>query len=276
MGTPSFYWYPDEDGSLQRLDLGEALSDIEETNGADVADSYAADRTPFRAWYASTFRVRVVLERFGTSPGANATERALLTLQSHLQRGGAVGFSRDHAKTWGAIRSGVAARGDATFYTPGNGFTGWSSSATLASGDELVIEDLSGRRELNTVSSLSASGDITLGSTLMFSYEGHPLVRWRDFYPFLTLPADQLGRDMVAHDHRRNWTLDVTLEYSAAAAIGLWGDSYMDPYGGVGGLSLRDTTGVGGLGLDEIAGGRVFRAGGLAPRGSLGRVRGRF
>lgn len=272
MGNPCFYYYPDEGGSLEVIDLGEGLSDIEETPGADVADSYAGDRTPFRAWYASTFRVRLLLERFGT-PGQSSVERALLSMQAHLARGGAVGFSRDHAKTWASIRSGAASRGDTSFPTAGNGFTGWSAAATLASGDEMVIEDLAGRREITTTTN-ATGGELTLSPGLIYTYEGHPLVRWRDFYPALTLPADQVGRALVTHDHRRNWTLEAIFEFSVAAAIGLWGDSYQSPYGGLGGLALRDTSGLGGLGLDELGGGRVATPRGVSARITIGRPRG--
>lgn len=272
MGNPCFYYYPDEGGSLEVIDLGEGLSDIEETPGADVADSYAGDRTPFRAWYASTFRVRILLERFGT-PGTSSVERALLSMQAHLARGGAVGFSRDHAKTWASIRSGAASRGDTSFPTAGNGFTGWSAAATLASGDEMVIEDLAGRREITTTTN-ATGGELTLSPGLIYTYEGHPLVRWRDFYPALTLPADQVGRALVTHDHRRNWTLEAIFEFSVAAAIGLWGDSYQSPYGGLGGLALRDTSGLGGLGLDELGGGRVATPRGVSARITIGRPRG--
>lgn len=270
MGNPRFYYYPDDTGSLEAVDLGEALSDLQETPGAVVSDAYGGDRTPYRMWHASTFQVRITLERFG-SPSTNSVERKLQTLQAHLQRGGVVGFSRDQNKTWAALRTGTATRGDAIFYTPGSGFAGWSSLATLASGDEIVIEDLAGHRELNTVSALGATGDITLGNNLVYTYEGHPLVRWRDFYPVLSLPASEAGRSFITSDRRRNWTLEVTLEYSIAAALALWGDSYADPYGMLGGFSMRDGDGLGGLGLEELLPGRLTRAGRTT---NLGRFRG--
>lgn len=268
MGQPRFYYYPDETGSLEIIDLGEGLSDLQETPGAIATDTYAADGKAYRSFQRDTFEVRIVLERFGT-PGVSSLERKLLTLQSHLQRGGWVGFSRDHAKAWASMRSGAASRGDTIFYTPGSGFTSWSSSGTLAAGDEVVIESAppDSRRELSTVSSLSSGGDVTLGAGLIYSYDGHPLIRWRDFYPTLRLAAGNL-RPIVTHDHRRNWTLDATFEYNVADHAALWTD-YSTPYdspiihapdGWTGGSSrpaMRDDSGGRwGSSLEAILGGR--------------------
>lgn len=276
MGQPRFYYYPDETGSLEVIDLGEGLSDLQETSAAIATDTYAADGKAYRSFQRDTFEVRIVLERFGT-PGVSSLERKLQNLQSHLQRGGWVGFSRDHAKAWASIRSGAASRGDTIFYTGGSGFLSWSSSATLAAGDEVVIESAppDSRREISTVSALSSGGDVSLGTALVYTYDGHPIIRWRDFYPTLRLAAGNL-RPIVTHDHRRNWTLDATFEYSVADHAALWTD-YSTPYdspvvytpgpGGFGGSrpAMRDDTG-GRLGVSlETALGSRDSFGGSVP-----------
>lgn len=275
MAAPRFYYYPDETGSLESVDLGEGLSNLQETASAIVTDTYAADGKAYRSFQRDTFEVRIELERFGT-PGTNSLERKLQNLQSHLQRGGWVGFSRDHAKTWASIRSGAASRGDTIFYTGGSGFSAWSASGTLAAGDEVVIETAppDSRREISTVSSLGSTGDVSLGTALVFSYDGHPIIRYRDFYPCLRLAAGNL-RPLVTHDHRRNWTLDATFEYSVADHMALWAD-YSTPYdspvvyvpgGGFGGSrpAMRDDTGGRfGSSLESILGTRGSH-GGVTP-----------
>ena len=138
MATPRLYYYPDPDGSLETIDFGEGLSDLQELPSADVADAYNGAGVGYRSLLASTLRLRIVLERFG-SVGTSSLERKLMSLQAHLAKGGLVGFSRDHAKTW-AGKAQRPTRGDTVIYTNGNGFTAWSSSGNIVQNDEVVLE----------------------------------------------------------------------------------------------------------------------------------------
>ena len=267
MGNPRFYYYPDEAGSLETIDLGEGLTDLVELPGAVVEDAASLDGYPYRSFLRDTFGIRIVLERFGSS-GTSSLERKFATLQSHLGRGGLVGFSKDHSKTWAAIRTGSATRGDPLFQTPGNGFTAWAPAGTLASGDEIAIESPApdSRREYTTISALSSTGDLTLVDALRYTYDGHPIARYRDFYPVCWLSADGVSRPIVVSDHRRNWTLDLTLEYLPAATAALWGADFSSPYGrivgGRGGGSMTmlrdDGGGRSGSTLEGAFSNRVF------------------
>lgn len=226
MGTPRIYWYPDPAGSLETLDFGEGLSDLQELPGALVEDAYTGDGYPFRSFLQGNFRIRIILERFG-SPGTSSLERKFSSLQAHLDRGGFIGFSRDHAKTWASLAAPGPVRGDTTVYTgTGNGFTAWSSSGTPAEGDELVIE--SGAPEFQREIAVCAALTVTpavhlpLSAGCIYTYNQGVIARWRDFYPVLFRPKDQVGRPIVTPDHRRNWTLDLTLEYPLAAVLSLW------------------------------------------------------
>lgn len=268
MATPRFYWYPVATGPLQVLDLGETLSDLQEFPLADVDDDYDGSGSPVRVHHADVFRVRIVLERFG-SPGVDAVERELQALQSHLNRGGFVGFSRDHAKTWASSAGSYPSQGDRTLYTASNGFAAWSASGAPAEDDEIVVESEhpDSRRELVLCDALTLSPPINLpiqSPGVVFDYAAPVLVRWRDFYPVLWLPKNSLSRPIVTHDHRRNWTLDLTLEYCPSAVLDLFeggsGYSEVSPLVGPtlgtgGGVSLASTSlSLGGSSLEGLLG----------------------
>ena len=227
MGTPAFYWYPDAAGSLETTSLGELLSDLQETPLSTVEDAYGGNGFPYRSFLGGSFRIRILLERFGT-PATSTLERELRSMEAHLHRGGMVGFTADTAKTWCGFQSGTWSRGDASVATGGNAFRAWSSGGTLAANDEVVMESENpeANREFQLVSAISATGTVTFsGDTLLYSYGASAessLARWRDFYPVLWLPRDQVGKPIVHHDHRRNWTLDVTLEYCIGAVLALY------------------------------------------------------
>lgn len=245
MGTsdPSIYWYPTETGNLSRIDLGEQLAALDELPGA-MRVSAVAGGVGFHSFLREVFRVRVVLQLF---PDA-ATERALMTLQSHLNRGGVIGFSRNHSKTWCAAQS-VASwdRGDTSLLTLGNGFSAFSSSGALADGDPVVVESPLGPvREYTTANgavSISAT-TVTVGDGLEYDYpaelpSGVGLVRYRHFWPVLWLPESELGRPIVTSNREITWTLDMTLEYSVQAALALWGIS---PASGLGANGIKPST----------------------------------
>lgn len=233
MATPRIYWYPDPTGYLHSIDFGEGLSDLQETPLATVEDAYPGDGTPYRAHHMASFQVRIVLERFG-APGGASLERELSSLQSHLDRGGMIGFSRDHAKTWAGLAVVGPSQGDQIVNTGGNGFGAWSSAGSPAAGDEMVIESGAPewQRELQLCDTLAATPPTTIPTAdkFRYTYGGPVICRWRDFYPLLFRPKDQLGRAIVSHDHRRNYTLDITLEYPLAAVQALWGSGDSPEY----------------------------------------------
>lgn len=274
MGNPRFYYYPDAAGSLEEIDLGEGLSDIQELEWADAEDAYTGEYVGYRSFLGAALPVRIVLERFG-SPGSSALERKLKTLTSHLHKGGAVGFSRDHAKTWASVTSASPPnRGNTLLYTSGgNGFADWSTAGTVAAGDEIVIETPppEHQREIAVCGSLTVTPPVHLpiaSPGAVYTYTRPAVVRWRDFYPVMWLARDQLRRPIVTHDHRRNFTLDVTLEYNPAAVLALWApqggkDEAFSSRGNVSGPVFRDINaarGFGGVSLEEaLQGSRVSR-----------------
>ena len=253
MSTPRIYYYPDPDGSLETIDLLEGLSSIICTPVVAADEARSGMGLVSEALHHVTYRVRVVLDRFQTSGvGKSALERQLLTLQRHLLRGGYIGLSRDHAKTWAALSTvSEPTRGSATFTTGGNGFGAWSSAGAVASGDEIEIEGCGPfwYGETTTVSAVSG-GVVTLAEALRYTYtfynsNTYPLVRWRDFWPVLRLPVGERTKAIVTDDHRLNWTLDMALEYSTPKVVSLWNgqsEAYPGAQSKTSRLNLRDGT----------------------------------
>lgn len=220
MGTPRIYYYPESGGTLEEIDLGEELSDLTETPGAEVEDAVSFDGYFSRNLTRATYKVRLYLERFGTI-GGSSLERKLKTLEAHLFAGGFIGFTRDETKAYASLSGGAVSRGQSLFYGAQNGFSNWASSAIPAEGDEVVMESagVGARREYTTVSAFTA-GQVTLADSARYTHPGAPMLRHRDFYPVLYLAKEDL-RPTTSHDHRRNWTWELTLTYAPAMALAL-------------------------------------------------------
>lgn len=250
---PRFYFYPMIDGSLSVVDLGEQLAALDEMPTAQRADAYAGG-VNYSSFLQEQFRVRIVLQLVSqTATAGAATERRLQTLVNHLLRGGYVGFSRDHSKSWCAAQSAVVwDRGASSIGCGGSGFTAWSAFASLVSGDEVVVETASvgPYREYHTTSGIvaTAATSVGLAETLEYAYPFDlagtlGLVRYRYFWPLLWLPEDQISRPILTSSRGITWTLDVTLAYSMVAAAALFGTIGSGVATGV--IPLRDATGVG-------------------------------
>jgi hypothetical protein len=227
MGTPRIYYYPDDTGTLEVVNLGEVLSDLtddqEVIGGQSTGDGGVLQRTTD----GSFWRVRVLLSRFGTTPGSDELERQLQSFTSHAQRGGPFIFSRDHDKTYAVKLASAPARGaTALTATSVNGLYNLNISAGVTTGDDLVIENAGreDRREIKTGGNVTTA--ITLGSGLDYTYTQTTFVRWRDCYPVCFLEAPEA---IVRSDRRRNWSLDMTFTYSASAAVRLFRAANKDP-----------------------------------------------
>lgn len=285
MSDPRFYWEPDASGSLETIDLGEGLTDFQELpGGVRVEDSYNGANLAFRSFQGASRLYRITLERFGT-PGSSPLERKLLNMETHLQRGGYVGFSRDHAKTWAAVVTTPPTRGDIVLHTgTGSGFRRWAPLATVVEGDEMVLESppAEWNREffLCGLTGGGGSGPPTkIGipdNGAVYTYNEYPVVRWRDFIPTLRMPKSEVNRPYVPHDHRRNWTLNLVLEYNPAAVIALFnsGSGYSIGFNSYPSVTERGGFGLSGLsmrGPDDLGGTGTTMTGVLGPQPTRGR-----
>lgn len=248
--SAKIYWYPEDGAGLSVLTLARAPSQVHESRVPDRVTARRGDGSGAVAVGLPLTRVRIVVER-GLSAG---NVRDLRQLEDHLQRGGPIGFARDHTKAWAAYGSRTFRGYSYVSTIGGNAFTAWEAAAALASGDEVVIESAppAGEIEMHAVSSVSATGNVNLNSeTILKSFDGPILVRHRDFYPALWMPDDQVSRPIVTTEHRLTYTLDVELEvvpdiiragYSAATAtkpLGLSGPSVVRGAG----ITLQDLVG---------------------------------
>jgi len=199
---------------LEVLDFASMFSDLQETDLWRRIDSRGGDGRVQSYFEGGNQRIRLVKERFRS----NTIERMLRSMSSHLGRGGRVGFSLDHAKSWAAYTTGGLSRGDTIVYTGGNAFRAWSASAVIAASDEIVIESPNPEalREIQSVTALGGGTQITISRGAIYTYSLPKMVRWRDFYPALFLPEDQISKPFLTHDRRLNWTLDITLEVDLA------------------------------------------------------------
>jgi len=230
MGNPRIYFYPDELGSLETIDFGEGLSDLQITQRREVFDGYTRAGSFTRSVGRSYLEVRIILENF-----TNQTlVRQFESLSSHLERGNPIGFALDHDKAWaGFVRTTTRFgyyspdRGETEAVTSGNMFRSWSSSATISTGDEVVIASASpsGLRETRQTSGgTTPSGQIVLinSDPLIYTHRNAPIVvRHRDFFPALIMPEESIGDPIITTNHRISHTLDLILveDWGTLAAV---------------------------------------------------------
>jgi len=256
MGNSYVYGYPEESGPLHADDLGETLSEIVEEDIVECATPMAANGTVYPSLSGYHYRIRFVLRGFqSATPGTsgNSVERALQAVKNHVNRGGLIGVSLDHAKTFAALCTNTPAQAATSLVTTGNAFNGWSSSGVVAAEDEVVVETPGPFWKRDTVQvSAYSSGTITVGA-LRYAHVGYPMVRYRYFWPVLFRYEDDgdAATNIVRTDRAIHYELDMTLRYSpdvACAIVGAGGsDGIATNIGASPATALRGTSaGVGG------------------------------
>jgi len=245
MGYPTFIWYPDG-GSIfsSREDTAflEEISDFQiDPARARAMSTAAGGRHSSTVLSAAMQTVRIVVESFTDL----ATVRALLAMESHMEKGNAIGFTRDPAKAWAGYATAAPARGDTAILTTGDVWF-YAGSAALAAGDVVCVEGLGpeGNREYTVVQSVVGT-TINVSPALKYTYsDTDVMIRWQDYYPVLVAPP--FSRTILTHDRRLNWTLDTTLEtdpdVAAILSSGIVGalGPLIGPTPGSGGLTLQD------------------------------------
>jgi len=234
MGNAYLWWYPRESGTIEAVDLGPSLSDLEEIPDPLIEAVESISGSQSRITYRGRYRVRVSLERInGSSTSGRLLMRSLWSLQTHLDGGGVVAFARDAAKAWAGFTFPSPARGDSTIKCVGAATGGafpYLSSATLAAGDEVVMQASAPelhQRELLLVSSFASTSTITLDTqAVRYDWTGVPaLVRHRDFYPILRQPVDRIGESILLSERRIGYTLDLHLVEDAGGIEAIRGAS---------------------------------------------------
>lgn len=228
MGSPTFFFYPEDGGPLVTVALPTLLADLRDERGAVAHVPVDAVGLPTSILERTTLSVRIAFGPYGHQTYGPLLHRGMQLLQDHLDRGGVAGFSRDSAKAWCGVIPGTPNQGGVTLRTGGNGFTAWGS-ASLAAGDELVIEEGAPGWRTETVTYSSASGGTLtvagLGpsSGFAYSYKTAPiLVRHRDFFPVLWRKEEDRGTPLMESNRRISWSADFRLEYSRIATLRLF------------------------------------------------------
>lgn len=249
MGNAAFWYYPGGKGTpVEKIDLGEAISDLQITPLRDATTAVTFDGTQFRSSQASKLSARIVLDRFTDESLA----QDLMSMWAHLELGGAVAFAADDATAFAATLTAIPARGDTTLYHSGNLFSAWSGSNPVANDYCYIQTGNPGLiREILKVhgSTASTSSTVEMSNSVRYNYSSSAqmLIRQRDFFPYLVAPQGSIGSAPVSHDHRISWTLDISL-VEDTGAMSSFGDSSLVTGEETGGSSL----GSGGLTLEEL------------------------
>ena len=259
MGSPTFYYYAEDRAPLTVLSFStRVISDLFASPSRVRVDAVGGAGSPVHRLGPAIGTVTIRRERCSDA----SLVRSWRNLEDHLLNGGRVGFSYDHAKTWAGYASGPIVIGQTIAYTFGNAFSAWSSSATFASGDELIIEEPNpyGRRYYTTASSIS-SGQITMGSSFGMDFSNGCMVRYARFWPSLYLPDELIPRQRISSDHGLLFGLDLTLAVDPGILQRATWEG--QPWGGPS-LGLRgasDGAGSAGYSLEGVLGSIASRGG---------------
>lgn len=210
---PYLYWYPAGSRTLATVQLG-FVSDLRPVDTQDAEEVLTGNSAPYRSVFGRARIVPIVKERFTSA----SLRRDLEAVVNHLRAGGVVGFSLDDSKALAKFGTPPQSGDTVIALDAADPWGSWPGTPAFASGDEIRIEQPGRtlRAETVTYSSLTSS-DITVSAVRNTYDTGPVLVRYRDFYPVLRLPAGLANSpDLLTHDRRLNYTLSLPLvEYPA-------------------------------------------------------------
>lgn len=238
------YWYPGGAPGLKTIDLG-FISDLEEDTPAAVYGRSEAIAGSVSHQHWGDWR-QITIEREGLVIDDAAIIRDLRSLQSHLMAGGSIGYSSDSGDTWLSFAlSGPPQQGDTSILTGPNSLVAWEPTATLTTGDEIVIQSAApdGYREWHRVSTFTVGGSGALiGLTEAVRYD-HPtgpvLVRWHRSWAVLVLRDDAVEQPILSSPNQGlTWTLTLALREDVPGTYQLEDNP------------LSDTTATGGTSVD--------------------------
>lgn len=218
MGSPTIWYYPDEDGTLETVTLPHVTRIVE----LPLEESASVRSLAGVSWvrrFASARRIRVVVDAIEFS---RAAVESLQALESHVNAGGMVGFARDSDTAWAGVTQQLPKRGDSLIRA--DPIALYNTSAAIPEDGELVIESASPERrsENNTLSSIGSDGALSLNRALIHSYTERPIIiRQRDFYPAMQRSPDTIGGAMLTTQRRLVYSLDLVLDEVADGVLSL-------------------------------------------------------
>lgn len=212
--TAKIWLYPHAYGTVEEIDLGEDLSDLQYNPRHDQAVSEGMTGEQATTRFSSRAMVRVVQERFTSA----AVARKLYLVEDHLKAGGVIAVAATASSAWAGYCTRIPARGESSIEVVNQSIWPYQTTPTMLDGDEieLVANQPRALREYLSISGVTSGKTVTLAESIRYSYldEGAlwVLARHRDFWPALRLPADRRGDDLLTHDHRISYTFDAQLE----------------------------------------------------------------
>lgn len=264
MGSPTFYFYTGS--KLQTVTLPR-LTRLEPVYQPQLATLTTGNLGMVQVSQGVRRQWRITMERDSMLTDAGrARWRALHALVSHLEAGGVIGFSTDHAKSWAGYPAGTIIQGGSYVTWWGNAFSAWNSSAAPVAGDDIVIEQapMYGLTECHKVATLSGNQISYSGTTNVFDHGSTPkLVRYAGFFPALRMASDRYTTP-ITNEHGIIYSLELTLEMDA----GIYAANVQQQNLGLGSTSASQYQSGGSL-EDALARLSASRSTGFAPAGQM-------
>ncbi|KKN69852.1 hypothetical protein LCGC14_0436760 [marine sediment metagenome] len=204
------WFYPDDDGTLEEVDIRGCWSSLDELPMVNrrTSRSYAGRRAS--AILGGNFQVRAVYEMFNDDDVLTG----LFAAQNQLYRGRTIALCANASKAWAGYAIQPPRRGDTTVRIAGTGDT-FAGSGSLSVGDFVVIQtvDEDPITELVKVTSVSnqRSFGVAAGVKHTFPRNVPILVRQRYYWPALWLDERQSSNELLTTDHGLNYTFDALL-----------------------------------------------------------------
>ena len=215
MGNAKIWYYPDASGTVEEIDLGEPLSDLQVETVVDQAVAEGISGHQSTDQYSGRAQIRLIVERFASA----STYRALAALREHLRRGGLCAVAEDSVSAWAAFATTIPVRGATSLYTFTAPWPFVAAPTVTAAEVELIGSQPSGLRETLLTSGTftgNTNQTVTFASGVRFNHSQDGarwlLLRQRGFWPLLRMPIDQRNQSVITDDHRITYTLDVVLE----------------------------------------------------------------
>lgn len=211
--SSKLWFFPDPNGTIEEIDLGETISDLQFNPSPNQSISEGLTGALSTTQFNSRARLRVVHERFTSA----ALARDFYALETHLKNGGLVAIAVEASQAWAGFAEAIPDRGDTSLTIAAQSFP-YQSSPTILNGDEVEVMGAQpyALREFCSVNGDTSGLTIALSESLRFSLSGIGsrwcFVRHRGFWPLLRLPKDQRDSPLVTHDHRISYTFDAQLE----------------------------------------------------------------
>ena len=205
----TFYYYPDPNGALAKIDLGLPVTSIVDWPVVDMraASSFSGDVS--RTIYSTQRRVTIRIELFKDYTVISQLE----TLDAHLRAGGLISFAEEEAGVFAGFARVPLRAGATSTVIKKNMFEDYDTHA-LASGDIMVMQGPSplARRESAVITGVSGNSAVfTAGIVNDFSDEDFVLVRDRRFWPFLQLAPGATSNVAISPNQGRV-TQNITFE----------------------------------------------------------------